>query len=168
MDTRKKVSTETAIANHSATISTRARNGDRHPKKNTDHKTLSINCAPKNANAVFTPFAVKPLSQTRNAATAIKKNNVTQTGAKTALGGVKLGFCNSAYHVGMDGVVNNEPMNPANWQTTTAVSNFTAFFNSILVPFNLVLRRKIFRAPRSELPTAIITQIQRSYNYIYR
>jgi hypothetical protein len=43
----------------------------------------------------------------------IKVKSVIQTGAKSQFGGAKLGFWSEAYHVGIEGVVNNEPIKPA-------------------------------------------------------
>ena len=40
-------------------------------------------------------------------------NRVIHTGEKTQLGGVKDGLVREAYQVGMEGVVNSDPTNPA-------------------------------------------------------
>jgi hypothetical protein len=40
-------------------------------------------------------------------------NKLIQTGLNIQLGGVKKGFFNAAYHVGMAGAVKRAPKNPA-------------------------------------------------------
>ena len=45
--------------------------------------------------------------------------SANQTGAKTQLGGVRMGFFNDAYHVGIAGTVKNDPILPTSSQRTT-------------------------------------------------
>lgn len=71
-------------------------------------------------------------SHTRKKAIPIKKNRVLQTGANKPFGGKNSGLTNPAYHVGIDGVVNNEPMNPASSGMATEMINFQKLFNFIL------------------------------------
>jgi hypothetical protein len=53
----------------------------------------------------------------------IRVNKVTQTGAKTQLGGLKGGLFNEAYQVEIAGVVKIDPTTPASWQMITAASS---------------------------------------------
>ena len=46
---------------------------------------------------------------------------MTQTGPKTELGGVKVGFFKLAYQLGIAGVVKIAPMTPAPWQATKLI-----------------------------------------------
>jgi hypothetical protein len=54
--------------------------------------------------------------------------SVTQTGAKTKLGGLNEGFCKVAYHVSIEGAVKNEPIMPAIWQIRIAIINLIHLF----------------------------------------
>ena len=55
-----------------------------------------------------------PFCHTIKAEIPIKRNKIVQTGANNQLGGVKVGFIMEAYHTGIAGVVNMEPMKPTN------------------------------------------------------
>jgi hypothetical protein len=55
----------------------------------------------------------KPFLKMMKSDNPISVNRVTQTGAKTQLGGVKKGLFNDAYHVGIAGVVKIDPTRPA-------------------------------------------------------
>ena len=54
----------------------------------------------------------------------IKKKSVVQTGAKSQLGGLKLGFSMLSYQVGIEGAVKKEPINPAKRHTKTEAISF--------------------------------------------
>jgi len=60
------------------------------------------------------------------------------TGPNNQFGGVNGGLFRVAYHVGIAGVVNSEPIKPANWQTIKLIMSLkTATFH---VPFMMNLR----------------------------
>ena len=67
----------------------------------------------KTNNDDFTFLSLKPFSQTKYREIPIRVKRVIQTGPKTQFGGVKVGFCMVSYQVEIDGVVNKEPMMPA-------------------------------------------------------
>lgn len=79
--------------------------------------------------------------QTKNKDIPIKRNKIIQTGAKNQFGGKKLGFLSSVnQEVGMAGAVKNEPIIPANWQTTIeATSLAVLFFIYFILPKNRTL-----------------------------
>ncbi len=68
-----------------------------------------------------------PFSQIRKAAIPISTKSVVQTGPKIQLGGFQAGLLMVAYQVGIDGMVNREPMNPAARQTITDKVNLAIF-----------------------------------------
>jgi len=97
------------ITNHKIIISIRLKKGDLRPKKRADQSMLSASCIEKKVSAFLFDLAI----HAKYNAIPINKKRVVQTGAKIQLGGAMLGFCNPAYHVGIEGVVNIEPINPA-------------------------------------------------------
>ena len=102
------------IANQRMMISMKAHNGDLSPKKRIDQKVFKTSCTAKKRRAIFTFWSFRLFCQTRKRDIPISKNRVIQTGEKIELGGVKAGLVRVLYHVGIAGVVNREPMNPAN------------------------------------------------------
>jgi len=88
--------------------------GDFNPKNIIDHSILRINCITNITSAILTFLLCNPFLHTRNNAIPISKNRVVQTGANTALGGVKDGLFSVAYQVGIAGVVKKEPIKPDN------------------------------------------------------
>jgi len=56
----------------------------------------------------------KPLFHTKYNDIPIKVKRVVQTGPKSQLGGVKLGFCNVTYQVEIAEIVNMVPILPIN------------------------------------------------------
>jgi hypothetical protein len=71
----------------------------------------------------------------------MSKYKVIHAGENSQFGGVKAGLASEAYQVGIAGVVNNEPMKPANWQATTHAASF---------------KIRTIRLRRSVLPFAIM------------
>jgi hypothetical protein len=65
------------------------------------------------ASATFTCLSAYPCLQIRKRDIPMRMKRVVHTGPKTQLGGLKDGFCMEAYQVGIEGVVNREPANPA-------------------------------------------------------
>jgi len=63
--------------------------------------------------AIFV-FLFLSLLQTKYNDIPIKVKSVVQTGKNNQFGGEKVGFWRLAYQVGIDGVVNTEPIRPAN------------------------------------------------------
>jgi len=102
------------IANHRIMISMKANNGDLSPKNRIDHKMFNMSWAAKRERPTFAILSFMPFFHTRKRDIPISKNKVIQTGENNQLGGVKDGFIRVAYQVGIAGVVNREPMNPAN------------------------------------------------------
>jgi len=102
------------IANHRIIISINASNGDLSPKNRIDHKMFNMSWTAKRERAAFAILSFMAFFHTRKRDIPISKNNVIQTGENNQLGGVKNGFLRVAYQVGIAGVVNREPMNPAN------------------------------------------------------
>lgn len=98
------------MANHKTRISTKAAPGDRKRKKKADHPTLSSNCSRKSRMGAD---ASPALRQTNQAATAMARNKIVQTGANSQLGGVQAGFLSSAYQGRRDGVVSKDPRSAA-------------------------------------------------------
>jgi hypothetical protein len=49
---------------------------------------------------------------------------------------VKEGLFKVAYHVGIEGVVKNEPIKPANWQINTLTTSFKISMTPILISFH--------------------------------
>jgi len=66
----------------------------------------------------------------------INRYSVIQAGANSQFGGVKGGFSRAAYHVGIAGVVNADPMRPAHWQATILMNSLKTYlsFPSFIVP----------------------------------
>lgn len=118
----------TKIANHKITISIKAKSGAWRPKKNRDHTKLSANCIRKNFNAILTFFFLSPFSQTKYAATPIRKYMLVQTGAKIQLGGEKKGLYKVVYHVGIAAMVKGVLANPTPSQMRMAVMNLRGLF----------------------------------------
>lgn len=64
-------------------------------------------------NAILTSLLSNPFFHTIYDAIPINAKRVVQTGPKTQLGGENVGFIIPAYHVGIDGDVNTDPIIPA-------------------------------------------------------
>ena len=102
------------MANHKRIISVKARPGDRSPKNRMDHAILSSNCSRKSRIGT----AVSPtFPQTSQAAIAIARNRIVQTGPNSQLGGVQRGLLKLAYHGRRAGVVTKDPSAAAPRQT---------------------------------------------------
>jgi len=116
LDTFMKFSIVNSIEIHRKIISISPARGDRRPKNAADQSTLSTSWTAKMTRAVFTSFSSRPLRQTRYAEIPIMTKRVVHTGKNTQLGGAKDGLMSVAYHVGIAGVVKNEPRKPAKRQ----------------------------------------------------
>ena len=53
----------------------------------------------------------------------MRANKAVQTGPKIQAGGLRAGLVRVAYQVGIDGIVNTEPIIPANSEATMAMIN---------------------------------------------
>ncbi len=103
------------MANHKTTISVKARPGDLSRKNSADHATLSTNCVRKSCIGA----AVRPaFRQTIQAAIAIARYKIVQTGPNSQLGGFHLGLLSPSYHGRRLGVVSSDPIPAAPRQTT--------------------------------------------------
>src|SRR3989344_725999 len=111
------------MASQRNTISTSAPPGLCRPKKIIDQSVFKTNWPKKMPRAIFTSLRPSPFFQTRNAAIPISANNVVQTGPNTHAGGLRAGLTIPAYQPAMDGVVNTEPIIPANSDTPIAIIN---------------------------------------------
>lgn len=112
-----------AIAIHNAIISMNARKGFWKPKKSTDQKMFRMNCRPKMEIAVFTFLFCRPFCQTRKSAAPIRAKRMVQTGANSQFGGAKKGLFKEAYQVGMEGIVKNDSIMPANSHKRIAMAS---------------------------------------------
>lgn len=90
-------------------ISINASRGFFNPKNKILHKTLSINCIPKNIIAVFA-FLI----HTRYNEIPISRNKVIHTGENNQPGGLNETLFNVEYQVDIEEAVNIEPITPAN------------------------------------------------------
>ena len=97
-----------AIAIHNSVITIKPNRGFCNPKNTADHNKFRVSCKQKTANACLRFFDSR-FTHVRYSEIDIKKYNTVQTGPKTQLGGLKLGFTKSAYHVGIAGVVMRLP-----------------------------------------------------------
>ena len=128
------------------TISAKAGPGDRSRKNTADHATLSTNCRRKSCIGT----AVSPtFRQTSQAAIAIARYNIVQTGQNNQLGGVQLGLLKLAYHGRSAGVVHNDPSPAAAKQTARHTMsrrlNSSPTFRSSLKPGETLPREKASR-----------------------
>ncbi len=80
-------------------ISISAINGFFKPKNKNDQSVFKANWIAKNSNAFLAKGWVSILSQTSAPAMAIQIYKTVQTGPKSQLGGLKLGFSSVVYHV---------------------------------------------------------------------
>jgi len=78
-------------------------------------------------SAVLTRGVSKPFRHTIEADIPISRYRVIQAGANSQFGGVKGGFSRAAYHVGIAGVVNAEPIRPAHWHATILMSSLNIY-----------------------------------------
>ena len=62
---------------------------------------------------------------------------MVQAGPKIQLGGLKIGLCKEAYQVGMEDVVNIEPIAPASKQIRTA-NRILAGLPTLIQPINRI------------------------------
>lgn len=122
-DTLRNRMIVTRMAIHSSTMTIRPPNGDFNPKKTTDHNTFSRSCTMNTDRALVTCIDFVPWRQIRNIAMPMNKYNTTQTGPKSQLGGLNAGFSRVAYHVGIWGIVKNEPTTPASSHTAMLRTN---------------------------------------------
>lgn len=102
------------MAIHKNIISTKAKKGDLNPKNKKDHNILKASCKIKTIIAILTFLSLNPILKIKYKEIPINKNKIVQTGAKTQFGGVNEGLFIFAYQPGIEGVVNKEPIRPAN------------------------------------------------------
>ena len=74
-----------------------------------------------------------PSIKTKYKEIPIRVNKKIQTGAKTQFGGLKNGFWRVAYHPGIEGEVNIDPITPAIWQIAIEIINLVALPNFIVI-----------------------------------
>jgi hypothetical protein len=87
----------------------------------------------KNRRARLTWGLPVPFRQTKKAEIPISKKRVVHTGAKTQLGGLKVGLTKVAYQVGIAGVVKIDPKTPTNWQIIMLIISFRTSFKLIFI-----------------------------------
>ena len=124
------------MATHRRMISMNPRRGDLSPKKAADQRTLRINWTKKKIKAVLNR-GWSCFLQTMNRDIPMSTNRLIQTGLNVQLGGVKKGFLNVLYQVGMAGVVNREPIKPANWQRAILITSLRI---SLIFTFSSLIR----------------------------
>jgi hypothetical protein len=127
------------MVNHKMTISPKASPGDLSRKNSPDHATLSNSCSKKNCIGAA---VIPTFRQTNQAAIAIARNRIVQTGPNSQLGGFHLGLLNPSYHGRRAGVVSNDPIHAAPRQTTmqtiSRISNrYTSVFSKGALSINL-------------------------------
>jgi len=110
------------MATHRRPISMSPRRGDLSPKKAADQRILKINWIRKKIKVILNR-GWSCLCQTMNRDIPMSINRLIQTGPNIQSGGVKKGFFNVLYQVGMAGVVKREPRKPANWQRTILIAS---------------------------------------------
>jgi len=115
------------------TISIKPSKGDLNPKKRNDQTTFSISCKPNKDKEFLTCLFFNPLFQTKYKEIPIRVKSINQTGAKSQLGGVKLGFCNVVYHVWIEEEVKIEPTIPADWHIRIENTSFDKFLSFMLI-----------------------------------
>jgi hypothetical protein len=123
IDTFMELNIVSSIATHKIMITTRPAIGDFSPKKATDQKTLRTSCIMNIVKANFTFGSLSPTLHTRNADIPISIYNIVQTGANNQFGGLNDGFSRVVYHVGMEALVNIEPIKPAARHTPIHIAN---------------------------------------------
>lgn len=94
---------------------------------------LRTNWTAKMANANLTTLLLIPFLTTRYKAIPIKIKRIVQTGPNIQFGGLNDGLFNKTYHDAISGIVNKEPINPAERDNRIQIANFK---NSIITtPF---------------------------------
>jgi hypothetical protein len=102
------------IANQRRIILMSPKKGDLSPKKATDQKAFKISWIKKRINPFLAWRLFSLFCQITNKDIPINRYRLTQTGPNIQLGGLKKGFFNDSYQVGIAGVVKIEPIKPAN------------------------------------------------------
>jgi len=146
------------MATYRRTISTNPRRGDLSPKKATDQRTLRINWTKKKIKAVLNR-GWSCLLQTMNRDIPMSINRLIQTGLNIQLGGVKKGFLNVLYQVGMAGMVKREPRKPASWQRTILITSLRI---SLIFTFSFLTRK-----PHCSSIPCSIDLMSRGYKHSY-
>ncbi len=90
------------------------------PKKIIDQSVFKISWQRNIPRAILTSLRSSPFFQTRNAAIPISAKSVVQTGPNIHDGGLRSGFASVVYQLATDGVVNTEPIMPANSEIAMA------------------------------------------------
>ena len=81
----------------------------------------------------LTFLSFSPSIKTKYKDIPIRVNKKIHTGAKTQFGGLKKGFWRAAYHPGIEGEVNIEPITPAIWQIPIEIINVVALLIFIVL-----------------------------------
>jgi hypothetical protein len=123
IDTFVELSIVKNIATQRITITMRPAIGDLSPKKATDQKALRINCIMNMIKAILTFGSLNPPRHTRKADIPININSIVQTGANNQFGGLKDGFSRVVYHVGIEALVNIDPIKPVARHTPIHITN---------------------------------------------
>ena len=111
------------MASQRKTISINANPGLRNPKKITDQRVFKINWPMNIPMAIFTSLRSIPFFQIRNAATPMRKYNITQTGPKIHAGGEKAGLISPTYQFEIAEAVKTDPIMPASSETVIVIIN---------------------------------------------
>lgn len=130
-----------------------------NPKNNTDQNIFNTSWIENKTIPDFTFLIFKPLFQTKNKATPIKKNNSVQTGAKIKDGGTQLGFIIFAYQIGILGVVNIDPISPATSAMIIEIKNLKVLLNFIFSSY-----KNTAMAITVKLINEITHQVQKALN----
>lgn len=93
----------------------------RLPKNMAGHQMLSSNWTKKAKSDVVMCFTFRSC-HTRNKAMAIRKYRADQTGTNNQFGGIKSGLFSPPYQSLSDFLTNTDPIQPAPWQITMAMS----------------------------------------------
>jgi len=112
-------------------ISMKAYKGNLKPKKIIDQSALRTSWNPNKSNATLDSSVFIPFFQIKYSEIPIRKYSVVHTGPKIQFGGLKKGFFNAAYHVGIDDIVKMEPIAPASRQIKIENMSLTALFSFI-------------------------------------
>lgn len=117
-----------AMHTHNGMMISRPVAGLSNPKNPIDQKAFRTSCAVKTDNKLCFSLLGAEDTHIRYKEIPIRTYKVVQTGPKTLFGGLKLGFCRPAYHVGMADVVNADPIPPARNGPAKEISSFVSRF----------------------------------------